>query len=114
MAFGRFKTLVPRKTALVSPRFTFRFSRRGTEKGQGVTLYLEWQPRGWPHPNQQEQEREKQMKKLLLIALVASGLLFVPMPRSEAGVWVGGGYYFPYSGYGYYRPYYGTFYQPYS
>ena len=53
------------------------------------------------------------MKKLLFIALVASGLLFVPVQRSNAGVWVGGGYYFPYSEYGYYRPYYGTFYQPY-
>jgi hypothetical protein len=57
------------------------------------------------------------MKKLLLIALVASGLAFVPVQRSDAGVWVGvgpvgvGGYYgYPYSGYsyypyGYYRPY---------
>src|SRR5262249_14728215 len=58
-------------------------------------------------------KKGKHMKKFLLIALVASGLLFVPVPRSFAGVWVGGGYYFPYSGYGYYRPYYGTFYQPY-
>src|SRR5262249_1410039 len=58
-------------------------------------------------------KKGKHMKKFLLIALVASGLLFVPVPRSDAGVWVGGGYYFPYSGYGYYRPYYGTFYQPY-
>ena len=31
------------------------------------------------------------MKKLLLIALVASGLAFVPMHRSDAGVWVGVG-----------------------
>jgi hypothetical protein len=59
------------------------------------------------------------MKRLLLIALVASGLAFVPVQRSDAGVWVGvgpvgvgvGGYYgYPYSGYsyypyGYYRPY---------
>ena len=53
------------------------------------------------------------MKKLLLIALVASGLLLVLVPRSDADIWVGGGYYFPYYPYGYYRPYYGTFYQPY-
>ena len=55
------------------------------------------------------------MKNLLLIALVASGVAFVPVPRSDAGVWVGGGYYSPYYRYSYYPygPYYGTFYQPY-
>ena len=54
------------------------------------------------------------MKKLLLIALVAGGLALVPVLRSDAGVWVGGGYYSPYLGYSYYPygPYYGTFYQP--
>jgi hypothetical protein len=35
------------------------------------------------------------MKKLLLIALVAGGLALVSVPRSDAGVWVGGGYYSP-------------------
>jgi len=47
------------------------------------------------------------MKKLLLIALVASGLAFVPVQRSDAQISVGIGYpgygygYYPY---GYYRP----------
>ena len=53
------------------------------------------------------------MKRLLLIALVASGLAFVPVQRSDAQISVGIGYpgygygYYPY---GYYRPYryYGT------
>ena len=48
------------------------------------------------------------MKKLLLIALVASGLAFVPVQRSDAqisvGIGVGPGYY-GYYPYGYYRPY---------
>jgi hypothetical protein len=48
------------------------------------------------------------MKKLLLIALVVSGLAFVPVQRSDAQISVGIGYpgyghgYYPY---GYYRPY---------
>jgi hypothetical protein len=59
------------------------------------------------------------MKKFLLIALVASGLAFVPVQRSDAQVSVGigvgypgyyryypYGYYRPYPYYGYYRPYY--------
>jgi hypothetical protein len=50
------------------------------------------------------------MKKLLLIALVAGGLTFVPAQRSDAGVSVGIGFGFPgYYGYypsGYYYPYY--------
>jgi len=50
------------------------------------------------------------MKKLLLIALVASGLAFVPVERSDAqvSVGVGVGYpgYYGYYPYGYYRPYY--------
>jgi hypothetical protein len=57
------------------------------------------------------------MKKLLLIALVASGLAFASAPSSDAqisvgigpvGIGVGGyyGYYRPYPYYGYYRPYY--------
>ena len=57
------------------------------------------------------------MKKLLLIALMVSGLAFVPMQRSDAQVSVGigvrfpGGYYgypgygYGYYPYGYYRPY---------
>ena len=57
------------------------------------------------------------MKKLLLIALVASGLAFVPVQRSDAQISVGIGYpaygysYYPY---GYYRPhpYYGYYYGP--
>ena len=67
------------------------------------------------------------MKKLLLIALVASGLAFVPVHSSDAQVYVGipgivgvgiggypGGYYgYPaYSYSGYYRPYYYS--RPYS
>src|SRR6516225_1232170 len=54
------------------------------------------------------------MKKLLLIALVASGLAFVPVQRSDAQIFIGlpgivgigigpGAYYgYPYYGYGYY------------
>ena len=64
------------------------------------------------------------MKKLLLIALVVSGLAFVPVQRSDAQVSVGigfgnpgyygyypHGYYYPYR---YYRPhpYYGYYYGP--
>jgi hypothetical protein len=57
------------------------------------------------------------MKRLLLIALVASGLAFVPVQRSDAQISVGIGYpgygngYYPY---GYYRPYpyYGYYYGP--
>ena len=65
------------------------------------------------------------MKKLLFIALVAGGLTFAAVPRSDAGVYfsVGFGpgyygyypygYYYPYR-YGYYRPYYGySYYRPY-
>ena len=55
-------------------------------------------------------------KRVLLIALVASGLAFVPVHRSDAQVSVGigvgfpGGYYgypgyYGYYPYGYYRPY---------
>ena len=63
------------------------------------------------------------MKKLLFIALVAGGLTFAAVPRSDAGVYFGigfgpgyygyypYGYYYPYR-YGYYRPYYG-YYRPY-
>jgi hypothetical protein len=50
------------------------------------------------------------MKKLLLIGLVAGGLTFSAVPRSDAQVYFsigfGPGYY------GYYRPYYG-YYRPY-
>ena len=57
------------------------------------------------------------MKKLLLIALVAGGLAFVPAQRSDAGVSVGIGVGFPgyygYYPYGYYGPYYGSYYRPY-
>ena len=58
-------------------------------------------------------------KKVLLIALVATGVGFVPMQRSNAQVSVGigvGGYpgYYGYYPYGYYRPYpyYGYYYGP--
>ena len=60
------------------------------------------------------------MKRLLLIALVAGGLLFGAAPRSDAGVYfsVGLGYpgYYGYYPYGYYYPYryyYGPYYYPY-
>lgn len=57
------------------------------------------------------------MKKLLLIALVAGGVTFAAVPRSDAQVYfsvgVGPGYY-GYYPYGYYRPYYGySYYRPY-
>jgi hypothetical protein len=57
------------------------------------------------------------MKKLLLIALMVSGLTFIPTQRSDAQISVGigvgfpGGYYgypgygYGYYPYGYYRPY---------
>src|SRR5207248_5423337 len=70
------------------------------------------------------------MKKLLFVALVATGLLFVPVQRSNAqiSVGVGGvgvgvgvgypayryGYGYGYYPYGYYQPYYGySYYRPY-
>jgi hypothetical protein len=66
-------------------------------------------------------------KRLLLIALAAGGLAFVPAQRSDAGVSFGIGFggpvgyygygYYPYGyyPYGYYRPYpyYGYYYRPY-
>lgn len=65
------------------------------------------------------------MKKVLLIALVAGGLTFAAVPRSDGGVYFNigfgpgyygyypYGYYYPYR-YGYYRPYYGySYYRPY-
>jgi hypothetical protein len=78
-------------------------------------------------PSQKKQgKRTKQggsMKKLLLIALVASGLAFVPAQRSDAqvyvgvpgtGVGVGVGFGYPSYGYYYgYPRYYGGYY-PYS
>ena len=48
------------------------------------------------------------MKKLLLIALVASGLAFIPAQRSDAQISIGIGYLgyrYSYYPYGYYRPY---------
>ena len=64
------------------------------------------------------------MKKLLLIAVMAGGLLFAATPRSDAQVFFSigfgpgysGGYYaygyYPYRSY--YRPYYGySYYRPY-
>jgi hypothetical protein len=51
------------------------------------------------------------MKRLLLIALMAGGLAFVPAQRSDAQVSVGIGFGYPsyygygYYPYGYYRPY---------
>ena len=47
------------------------------------------------------------MKKLLLIALVAGGLMFTAAPRSDAGVSVGIGFGFPVAypyPYGFYGP----------
>ena len=64
------------------------------------------------------------MKKLLLIGLVAGVMAFIPVQRSNAGIYFGIGvgpgyygyypygyyypyrYYRPYPYYGYYRPYY--------
>jgi len=67
------------------------------------------------------------MKKLLLIALVASGLAFVPVQSSDAQVYVGipggvgvgvggypGGYYYGYPSYSYYGNYPYGYYRPYS
>ena len=53
-------------------------------------------------------------KKLLLAALVAGGIAFVPVPRSDAGVSVGIGFGFPVGYYGYpYYGYYGAYPYPY-
>jgi hypothetical protein len=59
------------------------------------------------------------MKKLLLIAVVAGGLMLAGASRSDAGVYFSVGFGFPgyygYYPYGYYyRPYYrGYYYRPY-
>ena len=56
------------------------------------------------------------MKKLLLIALVAGGLTFAAVPRSDAQIYFsigfGPGYYGGYYPYGYYYPY-RYYYRPY-
>ena len=61
------------------------------------------------HPyTKQQTRRENYMKRLLLIALVVSGLAFVPVQRSDAQISVGigySGYGYGYYPYGYYRPY---------
>src|SRR2546430_13973422 len=56
----------------------------------------------------------KTMKKLLLIGLVAGGLSFAAVPRSDAQVYFSIGFgpgYYGYYSYRYYRPYYG-YYRP--
>jgi hypothetical protein len=62
-----------------------------------------------------KQEGNTTMKKLLLIALMAGGLAFVPAQRSEAQVSVGVGFGYPAYRYGYYNSYpYGYgYYRPY-
>ena len=50
------------------------------------------------------------MKKFLLIALMACGLAFVPVQRSDAQVSVGVGFGYPSYGYSYYP--YGYVYSP--
>src|SRR5437879_12679230 len=61
------------------------------------------------------------MKRLLMIALMASGLAFVPVQRSDAqvsvgigGVGIGVGYGYPGYRYGYYNYPYGYGYYPYG
>ncbi|HAF03794.1 MAG TPA: hypothetical protein DCG89_08350 [Spartobacteria bacterium] len=53
-------------------------------------------------------------KRLLLIALVASGFAFASAPRSDAGVSFGIGFGFPVGYYGYGYPAYGYGYNPYG
>jgi hypothetical protein len=56
------------------------------------------------------------MKKLLFIALVAGGLTFAAVPRSDAGVYFSIGFgpgYYGYYPYGYYYPYRYHYYRPY-
>src|SRR6266513_3315391 len=73
-----------------------------------------------PRKNNNKQERENYMKKLLLTALVVCGFAFVPVQRSDAqvsvgigGVGIGFGYPgYRYSNYGY--PGYGYGYYPYG
>jgi len=55
------------------------------------------------------------MKKLLFIALVAGGLTFAAVPRSDAGVYFSIGFgpgYYGYYPYGYYYPYRYQYYRP--
>src|SRR6516162_6005916 len=52
--------------------------RRGNPRLRDLTSLAKQQPR-----------RKKQMKKLLLIALVASGLAFVPVQPSDAQIFIG-------------------------
>ncbi|HVD95177.1 MAG TPA: hypothetical protein VNE84_03435 [Candidatus Limnocylindria bacterium] len=57
----------------------------------------------------------KRMKKVLLIALVAGGLTFAAVPRSDAQVYFSIGFgpgYYGYYPYGYYSPY-RYYYRPY-
>src|SRR6266566_2129638 len=84
-----------------------------------------------PSLAKQQTRREKQMKKLLLIALAVTGLVFVLVQRSDAQISAGipgvggisfgfpGGYYayptaYNYYPYGYYRRPYYSYSQPYS
>ena len=56
------------------------------------------------------------MKKLLLIGLVAGGLTFAAVPRSDAQVYFSIGFgpgYYGYYPYGYYYPYRYNYYRPY-
>jgi hypothetical protein len=79
------------------------------KEGDACSQCVEETPqRGFP-PSQKKQNRGNLMKKLLLIALVASGLAFVPVQSSDAQVYIGVpgtgigvGVGFGYPGYGYY------------
>ena len=96
------------------------FKSDSITEGQKAQMRVGVQP--CANLNQQglNNERGKKMKKLLFIALVATGLLLVPVQRSDAQVTVGvggvgigfgyPGYRYGYYGsgyypYGYYRPY---------
>src|SRR6266550_5688371 len=83
-------------------------------EGGAILSVEEVLSRSFPPSQNNKQERENYMKKLLLIALVVSGLAFVPVQRSDAQVSVGIGFgypgyrsgYYGYPGYGYgYYPY---------
>jgi len=102
-----------------------RFYYRGEAHILGVEEILS---REFSSLAKQQTRRENYMKKLLLIALVVTGLAFVPVQRSDAQVSVGiggigvgfsgGDYGYPgYAGYypyRYYRPYYYSQPYPYS
>jgi hypothetical protein len=115
-----------------------RFFLLGNRQTVGIRFYLKEGgdpqsrcvgelPAGASIPRKNNKQEGNSMKKLLLIALVTSGLAFVPVQSSDAHVYVGipgivgvgvggypGGYYYGYPSYSYYGNYPYGYYRPYS